>query len=111
MSEMNDSTAVRFVDVGPVDALAAGRMACLPAGSETVLLCNVNGRFHAVAPMCSHEDYPLCTGALQGETVKCALHGSRFNLISGQPMDEPADEPIRVYPVRVEHGRVLVGLG
>lgn len=111
MSEINDSTAVRFVDVGPVDGLAAGQMACLPAGSETVLLCNVDGRFHAVAPMCSHEDYPLCTGALQGETVKCALHGSRFNLISGQPLDEPADEPIRVYPVRVEQGRVLVDIG
>ena len=108
---MDAENALRFVDVASTDDLAPGQMACLSAGSETVLLCNVAGRFHAVASMCSHEDYPLCIGALQGATVKCSLHGSRFDLCSGEPLDEPADEPIRVYPVRVERGRVLVSLG
>ena len=107
---MNADAAIQFVDVAATDALAPGQMACLPAGPDTVLLCNVAGRFHAVAQMCSHEDYPLCLGALQGETVKCSLHGSRFNLLSGQALDEPADEPIQVYPVRVEHGRIWVGV-
>ena len=100
-----------YVDVASVDDLVPGQMACLSAGSLKVLLCNVDGVFHAVSQMCSHEEYPLCIGALQGDTVKCSLHGSRFKLSSGEPMDEPADEPIRVYPVRLADGRVLVDIG
>ncbi|MGB0721118.1 MAG: non-heme iron oxygenase ferredoxin subunit [Gammaproteobacteria bacterium] len=102
MTELNWVEAARVGDIGP------GTMACVDAGSTRVLICNVDGTFHAVAEMCSHEDYPLCIGALQGETVKCSLHGSRFNLLNGEPMDEPADAPITVYPVKLDGDRILV---
>ncbi|MGB0713202.1 MAG: non-heme iron oxygenase ferredoxin subunit [Gammaproteobacteria bacterium] len=102
---MTDS---QWVDAAAVDDIGPGTMACVDAGPVRVLICNVAGTFHAVAEMCSHEDYPLCIGALQGETVKCSLHGSRFKLTDGAPLDEPADQAIAVYPVRVDGNRILV---
>ncbi len=42
--------------------------------------------------------------------MKCPLHGSRFSLRTGQPMEDPAEEPLRCYPVRLEGGTVLVSI-
>ena len=47
-------------------------------------------------------------GCLEGELVKCTLHGSRFSVRTGEPQEEPAEEPLRTYPVRVEGIDVLV---
>jgi len=47
---------------------------------------------------------------LKGELVKCPLHGSRFNVCTGKALEEPAEENLRTYPVRMEGERILVGL-
>ena len=47
---------------------------------------------------------------LRGELVKCPLHGSRFNVCTGAALEEPAEENLRTYPVRLEGGRILVGV-
>jgi 3-phenylpropionate/trans-cinnamate dioxygenase ferredoxin subunit len=36
------------------------------------------------------------------------LHGSYFDLATGAALVEPADEPIRTYPVRIAAGQVWV---
>ncbi|HEX7972405.1 MAG TPA: nitrite reductase (NAD(P)H) small subunit [Thiobacillus sp.] len=40
--------------------------------------------------------------------MKCSLHGSYFDLTTGEPTCEPADAPIRTYEVKVEDGQVWV---
>ena len=42
--------------------------------------------------------------------VKCPLHGSRFDLRTGEPMEDPAEEPLRCYPASVQDGVVRVEL-
>ena len=75
-----------------------------------ILLANVDGRICAVDDTCTHEDASLSTGVLKGELVKCPLHGSRFNVCTGKALEEPAEESLRTYPVRLEGARILVGL-
>jgi 3-phenylpropionate/trans-cinnamate dioxygenase ferredoxin subunit len=75
-----------------------------------ILLANVAGRVCAVDDTCTHEDASLSTGVLRGELVKCPLHGSRFNVCTGKALEEPAEEDLRTYPVRLEGGRILVGM-
>jgi nitrite reductase/ring-hydroxylating ferredoxin subunit len=74
------------------------------------LLANVEGRFYAADDTCTHEEASLSTGFLKGALVKCPLHGSRFNVCTGEALEEPAEDDLRTYPVRVEGGRILVGL-
>jgi 3-phenylpropionate/trans-cinnamate dioxygenase ferredoxin subunit len=98
-----------FVKVAAVGDLAPGRMKRVQIGGRCILLANVNGRFYAVADTCTHEDASLSSGSLRGEFVKCPLHGSRFNVCTGQAMEEPAQEDLKTYPVRVQDGSILIG--
>jgi len=77
-------------------------------GSEPLLLVNVGGVVRAVQGICSHEYFELDRGFLTAGSLTCALHLSRFDLVSGEPLDPPADEPLAVYPVSIEDGRIMV---
>jgi 3-phenylpropionate/trans-cinnamate dioxygenase ferredoxin subunit len=77
-------------------------------GTEPLLLVNVGGVVRAVQGVCSHEYFELDKGFLTAGTLTCALHLSRFDLVSGEPLDPPADEPLAVYPVSITDGRIVV---
>ena len=99
-----------WVDVAAVEEVPAGKMLCRLVEGRRLLLANNGERLFACDEMCSHEDFSLCYGALQGEQLKCSLHGSRFDLNNGQPLDEPADEPIAVFDTKLEQGRIWVDI-
>jgi len=82
----------------------------LPSGSIFCFAEDDNGDIYAADDMCTHEDASLCTGSLKGHLVKCPLHGSRFDLKSGNPLEDPADEPLRVYPVKIVGNEIFVKL-
>jgi 3-phenylpropionate/trans-cinnamate dioxygenase ferredoxin subunit len=99
----------RRIDLGPAAGLAPGTMQLAWVdGTEPVLLANVGGTIRAVQGICTHEYFELDKGFLAGPAVTCALHLSRFDLASGEPLEPPADEPLAVYPVGVEDGRIVV---
>ena len=77
-------------------------------GTDQVLVVNTNGHPYAVQGICSHEYFELDKGFLTNGTLTCALHLSRFDLENGEPLDPPADQPLAVYPVIVEDGRILI---
>ena len=79
-------------------------------GNRPVCLVRTGGRFYAIHDVCSHADVPLSEGDVEGCTVECWLHGSRFDLRTGQPTGLPATTPVPVYPVRVEGDDVYVAL-
>jgi len=66
-----------------------------------VLVCNVKGRLYAVSAICSHQDKPLFTGRVRNCKITCPVHGARFDLETGEPLDLPATKPIATYEVRV----------
>ena len=77
-------------------------------GVEPVLVVHACGNLSAVQGVCSHEYFELDKGFLTGCTITCALHLSRFDLDTGDPLDPPADEPLEVYPVTIEDGMVVI---
>jgi 3-phenylpropionate/trans-cinnamate dioxygenase ferredoxin subunit len=92
------------------DELAPGQMKRLEHRGHRILLANVDGELLAVENNCSHEDVPLHLGCLEGDRIRCSLHGSRFDLRSGRPLEEPAEEPIRTYAVKIEAGKIWVAV-
>ena len=99
-----------FIQVGDAGELQPGTMRRVDLRGRRILLANVAGRLCAVDDTCTHEDASLSTGVLRGELVKCPLHGSRFNVCTGRALEEPAEEDLRTYPVRLEDGRIMIGL-
>ena len=79
-------------------------------GEVAVALVRTGDGVYAVEDRCSHEDYPLSEGWVEDHQLECALHGSRFDLATGNPDVPPAVRPVSVFPVRVEGDDVLVDL-
>jgi 3-phenylpropionate/trans-cinnamate dioxygenase ferredoxin subunit len=101
----------RRIDCGPLADLAEGTMQMAWVdGTEPILVVNSGGTIKALQGVCSHEYFELDKGFLTGPAVTCALHLSRFDLATGDALDPPADEPLAVYPVTVEDGRIVVEL-
>ena len=100
----------RYIDAGSADELEPGSMRRADLAGRRILIANVEGRICAADDTCTHEDASLSTGALTGGLVRCPLHGSRFNVCTGEVLEEPAELSLRTYPVRVEGDRVLVAV-
>lgn len=100
------------------DFLFAANLADIPNGKalavevEGVDLAIVKDGddIYAIYDECSHAMIPLSDGDVDGCEIECYLHGSRFDLRTGKPVNLPATEPVNVYPTRVENGTVLVSL-
>jgi 3-phenylpropionate/trans-cinnamate dioxygenase ferredoxin subunit len=60
--------------------------------------------------VCSHEEVPLSEGDIYDCTVECWLHGSCFDLRTGQPTGPPATQPVPTYSVKIDGGDVYVAL-
>ena len=100
------------IEVAPVDELPPGTMRLVPTGELTIGVYNCGGTFHAIEDRCSHDDGPLCEGEWEPGLcmVVCPRHGSRFDLETGIPMSLPAFLPVRIFPVSVRDGTIVVEL-
>ncbi|HPE13808.1 MAG: non-heme iron oxygenase ferredoxin subunit [Actinobacteria bacterium] len=67
-----------------------------------VALVRVGDEVFAVNDVCSHAEVSLSEGEVSDCTIECWLHGSRFDLRTGDPSGPPAFEPIATYPVQIE---------
>ena len=97
-----------FVAVAGVDEIPAGGLKRVTVDGHAFLIANVDGDYYAVDDTCRHEDFSLSYGCIEGDRIKCSLHGSRFCLKTGVPQEEPAAEPIGTYRVRIAQGRVWI---
>tara|TARA_B100000965_G_scaffold150924_1_gene125458 strand:+ start:119 stop:421 length:303 start_codon:yes stop_codon:yes gene_type:complete len=77
---------------------------------HSYLVARVNEEYFVVDNMCSHEDSELILGCLKNKTIKCSLHGSYFDLQTGVPLNEPADEPIKAYKTIVKENNICIEL-
>jgi nitrite reductase/ring-hydroxylating ferredoxin subunit len=99
------------VDVAAAGDIRDGELlgVTLPDGTP-VCLYNQHGEIGAVGGRCTHAEFAMSDGALHDDgTIECAWHGARFDCRTGAVRRAPAVDPLPVYAVLVEHGRVLVG--
>jgi nitrite reductase/ring-hydroxylating ferredoxin subunit len=99
-----------WVDAGDVSAVAPGEMAGIEIGGARIVLANVEGTFYALENQCSHADYPLSEGELEGTTVECIFHGAKFDVCTGRALQLPAIRPVKSYDVEVRDDRVFIRL-
>ncbi|SBW22393.1 MULTISPECIES: non-heme iron oxygenase ferredoxin subunit [Protofrankia] len=78
---------------------------------EPVCLALTGGQVYAIRDECSHADVALSQGEVEDAKIECWLHGSQFDLTTGEPLGLPATEPVPVYPVKIDGDDVLVDVG
>ena len=85
MSDLEDSKPVRVVVDG-----------------DDVLLAKIGTDVFAVSDICTHSEVSLSEGEIEGCSIECWLHGSSFDLRTGQPSGPPATTALQTYEVTLE---------
>jgi len=78
---------------------------------ELVGLYRVGNEVYAIHDVCTHEEAYLTEGDFDPDEleVECPLHGSRFNIETGEVRILPATRPVASYETKLEGEIVLVG--
>ena len=102
-----------WVKVCDVKALRDGEMLDFDNGERKILVAKSGGQAYATDRICTHAYADLSTGILNEEenTVTCPLHLSAFKLDSGVPQNLPAEEPLKVYKVKIQENAIYIKLG
>jgi len=75
-----------------------------------VAVVRSDGEIYAIHDTCSHAEVSLSEGEVDGQTIECWLHGSRFDLVTGRPTGLPATKPVPVYPVKIDGDDIYVAV-
>lgn len=81
-------------------------------GETEFILMNVSGKYYATSHLCTHEDYDLSEGFVDGGTLICPNHFATFDPRDGSVLNPPEGagdiSPLKSFPVKVENGSVMV---
>ena len=86
----------RAADVAP------GQTRLVQVGEQSVAVYNVGGTFFATQDECTHQGGPLSEGNLEDDCITCPIHGSRFNVKTGEVVRGPAKKPVETFRVAVD---------
>ena len=100
----------QWIDAAAAADVPADDVIGVAVQGHDIALYGVDGEVFATANGCPHGDGRLCDGFLIGHEIECPLHQGRLDVRDGRPTCEPITESVRVYPVKVEGGRVLLRL-
>jgi len=100
---------VSFELVGPAADIAKGTSISVEIAAVDIAVVHADDdNYYAVRDECSHASVALSEGEVDGCTLECWLHGSRFDLRTGEPTGLPATEPVAVFPVEIRDGDIYV---
>jgi len=106
-----------FVDVAGPDEIPTGTIRPFAVAGKEIAIVNHDGKYYAIARRCPHLGGDLSKGTLDGTTVTCPRHHSRFDVTTGSCLSGPRIGPLKLstkdttaYEVRVEGRRIQVNL-
>lgn len=90
--------------VCPLAELLPGEHTVCFDGDTAILVCNIDGEIYALEDKCTHQDFELSPGKLDGVEIECMLHGAKFDVRTGEALCAPAYAPVPKFPVRIDNG-------
>lgn len=92
-----------------LEDLKVGSAAQVEIDGQPICVVRTHGdTVKAVHDICSHAFYELHEGWVEDNHIECGLHGSSFDLDTGNPDALPAVKPIPTYAVRITDGDIEV---
>ncbi|MGU2003576.1 nitrite reductase small subunit NirD [Pseudomonas aeruginosa] len=101
---------MNWLDICTLDEInpLGSRVVAGPKGDIAIFRASDDQVF-ALDDRCPHKGGPLSQGLIYGKRVACPLHNWQIELESGEAV-APDQGCAHRHPVRVENGRVLLGL-
>jgi 3-phenylpropionate/trans-cinnamate dioxygenase ferredoxin subunit len=112
-----------FFDAAGVNELQSGQMKSVIIDGNEILLARVGDRYYAAENRCPHMGANLSLGELNGTVITCPRHHSQFDLTDGHVVRWTdwsglglslakmikSPHPLKIYDVKMEKDRVMVG--
>ena len=100
----------QFIKVAKVDDIPPGTAKVFDFGYPRIAVCNLEGEFFAIEDECTHDGGSLDQGQLIGNTIECPRHGAKFDIRTGMAVELPAEDPVVIYPVKIDGNDIMVGI-
>lgn len=101
-----------WVDACAVDDIAPEDVIRFDHGSRTFAIYrSPQSRFYATDGLCTHEKVHLADGLVMDAIIECPKHNGQFDYRTGEALRAPVCVDLKIYPVKVEGGRVLIDIG
>jgi len=97
-----------FVTVMPEAELQNDKPVRAEHTGVPILLVRRGDRVFAMAETCSHFGAPLSEGKLDGDSIVCPWHASRFALLDGHVINGPAVHPQPCLEARIRNGNIEI---
>jgi 3-phenylpropionate/trans-cinnamate dioxygenase ferredoxin subunit len=81
------------------------------AGQTFAIYRSPDDEFYATDGLCTHEKVHLADGLVMDNIIECPKHNGRFDYRDGAAKGAPACVNLKIYPVKVEAGKVLIDTG
>jgi 3-phenylpropionate/trans-cinnamate dioxygenase ferredoxin subunit len=101
---------MKFVKVAQVADVPTDEPMKVEVDGTQIALVRCDGDICALSNICTHEYAELHEGFVENGLIECPLHGSEFDLRTGEPRSLPATKPLQTFPVKVDGDDVLVGI-
>jgi 3-phenylpropionate/trans-cinnamate dioxygenase ferredoxin subunit len=102
----------RWVRVASTDEIPQDSFKCVSCEGLDIDIFHLEDNFYAIGDICTHAETSLCEGDfyedMRGWVIECPLHGSQFDVTSGEAVSLPATGNAGKYAVRVEDGEVYL---
>ena len=97
-----------FVKAARTDEVPPGQGKLVVVKGKEIALFNIDGDIYALDNLCTHEEGPLAEGEVEGHEVTCPWHGAKFDIRTGEVLQDPAYEAVARYNVRVSGSDIEV---
>lgn len=109
--EKTDATEETWVEAFGIDDIDEEDVARFDhCGRTFAIYRSPEDTFHATDGLCTHQQAHLADGLVMGDTIECPKHNGRFDYKSGEAKRAPACINLQTYRVKVEGGRVFIGV-
>jgi nitrite reductase (NADH) small subunit len=111
-------------EICPAEELPPGARRIVTLDGRSIGVLNVDGRLYALRNTCPHQGAPLCQGVVsgtmlpsdpheyvygkEGTVIRCPWHKFEFDLESGRSLHDAEGMRVKVYPVSLENGHVVL---
>ena len=99
-----------FVKLASTGDVKPNSMMQVVVSNQKILLSNVNGNYYAISDVCMHRGCQLSKGKLEGETVTCPCHGSKYDLKTGNFLKGPTKKGEPKYELKVQDKDIMIKL-
>lgn len=109
---MTDSIEARWERVAAVEDVPPGTSMRFSHEGIDIAIFNADGDFYAIGDTCTHAEASLTDGDfyedMRGWVAECPLHGSTFDVATGEASALPATGNSGKYVIKVEDGAIYL---